>query len=210
MRIYGYLQASTKEQDEQQASTELEVLVAKNGGSVSAWFYEKESRAKLKRPELFRLLDLAQEGDVLLVEQVDCISRLNRDDWGLLRSTISNKGIKIVSKDIPSSHQLIQSGDQFTEPMLSAINTTMLDMLSAIARKEYDNRRQRQAQGVQRAKKEGKYKGRKENKKLHCQIEGLLSMGKSYEDIVETLNCSKSTIAKIKKRLSATINEHPR
>lgn len=207
MRIYGYLRASTKEQNAKRAKNELEAFIAAKGSAVSAWFYETESGAKLKRPELFRLLEIAQAGDVLLVEQVDRISRLNREDWDMLKSCILDKGIKIVAKDLPTSHQFIQSGDEFTERMLSAINAMMLDMLAAIARKDYEDRRRRQAQGVQRAKKEGKYKGRKEDKKLHCQIEGLLSMGKSYEDIVDTLNCSKSTIAKIKKRLNTSEDE---
>lgn len=201
MRIYGYLRASTQEQDARRAKKELEAFVADKGTSVSAWFFENESGAKLKRPELFRLLEIAQSGDILLVEQVDRISRLNHDDWKMLKSSILEKGIKIVSKDLPTSHQFIQSADEFTERMLSAINAMMLDMLAAIARKDYEDRRRRQAQGVQKAKTEGKYTGRKEDKKLHNQIEGLLAIGKSYEDIVSTLNCSKSTIAKIKKRL---------
>jgi len=36
--------------------------------------------------------------------------------------------------------------------MLTALNAMMLDMLAAVARKDYDDRRRRQAQGVQRAK----------------------------------------------------------
>lgn len=48
----------------------------------------KRVRASLKRPELFRLLDIAQQGDCLLVEQVDRISRLNGEDWESLKAII--------------------------------------------------------------------------------------------------------------------------
>lgn len=67
--------------------------------------------------------------------------------------------------------------DEFTERMLAAFNSMMLDMLAAVARKDYEDRRRRQAQGVQKAKQEGKYKGRPINKILHQKIECLLMEG---------------------------------
>ena len=207
MRIYGYLRASTEEQDANRAKNHLEEFAHKLGHKVSAWFIENESGAKFHRPELFRLLDIAESGDVLLVEHVDRISRLNNNDWVLLRKKITEKGIRIVTEDLPTSHQLIQQGDEFTERMLSAINSMMLDMLAAIARKDYEDRRKRQLQGIEKAKTEGKYTGRKENQRLHNQIEGLLLMGKSYGEIVETLNCSRSTISNVKRKRGFTRNE---
>lgn len=71
----------------------------------------------------------------------------------------------------------------------------MLDMLAAVARKDYEDRRRRQNQGVQRAKLAGKYKGRPEDKVL-------LSDGKSYNYIVGLLGCSRHTISKVKKQLT--------
>lgn len=201
MRIYGYLRASTEEQDASRAKNHLEKFALDLGHKVSAWFIENESGAKLHRPELFRLLDIVESGDVLLVENVDRISRLNNDDWVLLRKIIAEKGIRIVTEDLPTSHQLIKQGDEFTERMLSAINSMMLDMLAAIARKDYEDRRKRQLQGIEKAKLEGKYTGRKENHRVRSQIEGLLRMGKSYGEIVKTLNCSRSTIAKVKRNI---------
>ena len=201
MRVYGYLRASTKEQDESRAQAELTDFAERRGLSVSCWFMENESGAKLKRPELFRLLDVAQQGDILLVEQVDRISRLNSGDWELLKHTITSKGIKIVSLDLPTSHQFLSDRDEFTERMLSAFNGMMLDMLAAIARKDYEDRRRRQAQGVQKAKQLGKYKGRPEDKGLHQKIESLLLENKSYSTIENLIGCSRHTISKVKKRL---------
>jgi DNA invertase Pin-like site-specific DNA recombinase len=82
-RIYAYLRASTKEQDATRARQALETFAALTCQTISGWFIENESGATLKRPELFRLLDIAQRGDILLVEQVDRISRLNAQDWEL-------------------------------------------------------------------------------------------------------------------------------
>jgi len=201
MRIYGYLRASTKEQDAERAKSELLDFAKDNSFTIAAWFTENESGATLERPELFRLLEIAQSGDVLLVEQVDRISRLTAKDWEKLKLAITAKSIKIVSLDLPTSHQFMQQGDEFTERMLTALNAMMLDMLAAVARKDYDDRRRRQAQGVQRAKQEGKYRGRREDKVLHGKIESLLLDGKSYGEIEHLIGCSRHTISKVKKRL---------
>jgi len=199
-RIYGYLRASTKEQDATRAKQALESFITDTDQIISGWFVENESGATLKRPELFRLLDIAQRGDILLVEQVDRISRLNSQDWELLKSQITNKGIIIVALDLPTSHQFINTrGDEFTQRMLTAINSMMLDMLAAVARKDHEDRRRRQSEGICKARMEGKYKGRSANPKLHENIAALLDAGKSYGDIVNLLGCSRATISKVRK-----------
>jgi len=199
-RIYGYLRASTKEQNAKRAKQALESFVTDADQVISSWFTENESGATLKRPELFRLLDIAQRGDIILVEQVDRISHLNSQDWELLKSQITSKGIIIVALDLPTSHQFINtSRDEFTQRMLTAINSMMLDMLAAVARKDYEDRRRRQSEGIAKARMDGKYKGRTVNPKLHENISALLSAGKSYSDIVNLLGCSRSTISKIRK-----------
>ncbi|NGZ18656.1 recombinase family protein [Vibrio aestuarianus] len=203
MRVYGYLRASTSEQDAERAKSQLVEFAEQQGFKIACWFEENESGANLKRPELFRLLDVALQGDVLLVEQVDRISRLNADDWNALKRLIGAKGIRVVSLDLPTSYQFMTSGDQFTERMFSALNDMMLDMLAAVARKDYEDRRRRQAQGVQKAKALGKYRGRKENKELHHKIEGLLVDGKSYNYIESLIGCSRHTISKVSKRLKS-------
>ena len=201
IRVYGYLRASTFDQDASRAKNDLIEFANKMAFQVACWFEENESGAQLHRPELFRLLDVAMTGDIILVEQVDRISRLNTKDWEQLKGIISSKGLKIVALDLPTSHQFMNSTDEFTERMLSALNSMMLDMLAAVARKDYEDRRRRQAQGVQRAKREGKYKGRPVNVKLHQKIEGLLKEKKSYSQIEALLGCSRHTISKVSKSL---------
>ena len=154
-RVYAYLRASTKEQDASRAKQQLDEFAQSNGMTIATYFTENESGASLQRPELFRLLEIAQKGDVMLVEQVDRLSRLSGEDWNKLRSLINEKGVKVVALDLPTSHQLIQSGDEFTNRMLEALNGMMLDMLAAIARKDYTDRKRRQAQGIVKAKAEG-------------------------------------------------------
>jgi DNA invertase Pin-like site-specific DNA recombinase len=54
--------------------------------------------------------------------------------------------------------------------VFEALNAMRLDMLAAIARKDYYDRRRRQWQGIAKAKTEGKYRGRPEDKKRNTAI----------------------------------------
>jgi DNA invertase Pin-like site-specific DNA recombinase len=76
----------------------------------------------------------------------------------------------------------------------------LMEMLAAIARKDYENRRRRQMQGQERAKAEGKYVGRPENKKRNAKIAAMLRSGACYSAVQEATGCSRATVAKIAKR----------
>jgi DNA invertase Pin-like site-specific DNA recombinase len=92
------------------------------------------------------------------------------------------------------------NSDEFSLRMFEAINGMLLDMLAAVARKDYDDRRRRQAQGQAKAKAEGRYKGRPEDTKRNARIAGMLAKNVSWSHIQDAEGCSRATIAKIAKR----------
>ena len=81
MFVRAYLRASSEDQDADRAREQLKAFAADRGLRIAAYYVENESGAKLARPELFRLLADSQPGDILLVEQVDRLSRLTAEDW---------------------------------------------------------------------------------------------------------------------------------
>jgi DNA invertase Pin-like site-specific DNA recombinase len=91
--------------------------------------------------------------------------------------------------------------DDFTKGMIAAVNTMLLDMLAVVARKDYEQRRERQAQGIVTAKADGKYKGRPVDSELHKKITTLLGDGKSIRAIAGLLDCSTTTVQKVKAAL---------
>ena len=137
------------------------------------------------------------------MEQVDRLSRLNDADWKRLRAEIAAKGVRVVALDLPTSHQLATASDEFTGRMLEAINGMMLDMLAAIARKDYVDRRRRQAEGIAKAKAEGRLKGRPEDEERNARLLKLLASGVSWKTITETTGASSSTLARLAKRLKS-------
>jgi len=200
MNARAYLRASSVDQDAGRAREQVEAFAFEHGLNIVGTFIENESGAKLARPELFRLIGDSRAGDVLLIEQVDRLSRLNEADWRKLRAELSAKQICVVALDLPTSWKLASAGDEFTSRMFEAVNGMMLDMLAAVARKDYEDRRRRQAQGVIKAKAEGKYRGRPEDTDRNAGIASMLRAGSSWTAIQAAFGCSRATIAKVAKR----------
>lgn len=201
MFIRAYLRASTSEQDASRARDALDAFADERGLRIAARYMENESGAKLHRPELFRLLADSEPGDVLLVEQVDRLSRLSSSDWTRLRAEIDAKQVRIVALDLPTSWGLAAPADDFTARMFAAVNSMMLDVLAAVARKDYEDRRRRQAEGTARAKAAGLYKGRPENKARNAAIATMLRDGRSWREIMDATRCSRTLLAKLARDL---------
>jgi DNA invertase Pin-like site-specific DNA recombinase len=205
MFVRAYLRASTVEQDASRAMVSLDQFAAEHDQKVATYYTENESGAKANRPELMRLLKDARKGDILLVESIDRLSRLPQADWQKLKSAIDSKGLLIVALDLPTSHQAMRgtAGDEFTGRMLAAINAMLVDMMAAIARKDYEQRRERQAQGIEKAKAEGRYQGRPIDEDLHKRVKELLSAGLGVRATARHAQCSTTTVLKIRDQTTA-------
>ncbi len=203
MYIFGYLRASTNDQNAKRAQNTLLQFVQQKGHRVAGWYIENESGASLQRPELLRLLDDAAIGDAILIEQIDRLSRLDESSWFTLKEMLLQKELKVISLDLPTSHLAFSSQitDEFTNSMMKAINGMMMDMLAAIARKDYQDRRRRQAEGIEKAKAEGKYKGRQPDLALHEKIYQLRVVNKlSISDTANLTNVSGRTVIRVAKQ----------
>ncbi len=199
-----YLRASTADQDASRAETELRRFAEERGLPVAATYTENESGARLDRPELFRLLKDSRPGDVLLIEQVDRLSRLNAADWEALKVKLQEKRVRVVALDLPTSWSGAQVADEATAGMLDAINRMLLDVLAVVARKDYTDRRRRQAQGIEKAKAAGVYRGRKADTDRHALIRSMLAKGVSWSDVCAATGASRSTLSRIKRAEAPT------
>lgn len=207
MFVRAYLRASTKDQDASRAENTVREFAKEHGARIAGWFRENESGTRLDRPELFNLIEQSEHGDVLLVEQVDRLSRLSEADWNKLRGLLKSKGIRVVALDLPTSYGALKAtggAESFEGRMLAAVGDMMLDMLAAVARKDLDDRKRRAAEGVARRmlKDEGKpadergYRGRRVNEETHRSIVDLKKRGMSYSQIEHTLKVSRPTVAR--------------
>lgn len=200
MNTVIYLRASTIEQDATRAQADLQQFAKDNGLTVVDTFVENASGATLQRPQLNRLLDSIRAGEVLLVESIDRLTRLDANDWERLKGLLKDKQVKLVVKDIPTTYgNLTATTNEVTQSIMAAVNTMLVEILSAMAREDYTKRRERQKQGIAKAKAEGKYKGKPANIEKHKRI---LQLRERYPEwsqrqIAEDLGCSLGLVNKV-------------
>ena len=194
MTVRIYVRASTKDQDAKRALTDL-LILGKDYDSSHADYIENYSGTKLERPALNKLLDDANQGDVLLVESVDRLSRLSQDDFGVLKQRIKDKGLRLVVADLPTTHT-INAG--MTGEILNVVNNMLIDLLATMAKLDNDKRRERIKQGL--ANSGYKPSGKKANTAKHKRILELDSQNTmTKEEIAKACEVGVATVYRVLK-----------
>jgi len=204
MKVRIYCRASTAEQHADRALKSLQEFAAGKGWQIQAEYIENASGASMARPELLRLLQDAKPGELLLVESIDRLSRLSQQEWSQLKDSIRDKGLCIAAMDLPTSWQsLDETASDVTSGVLRAVNAMLIDILATMARVDYETRRARQAQGIERAKAEGKYAGRSKDAETRDTVRELLEKDVEPARIMKLAGVSRATFYRIKKELGA-------
>lgn len=177
MTIYGYARVSTNDQDLTVQRNELAaagcqvIREEKQTGTTTA-----------ARKELLILLEFLQAGDELVVTRMD---RLGRSTVDLLNI------VEDLQKRDVSLRILKQNID-----ITTSVGKLFVTFLSGFAEFESELRKERQAEGIARAKTEGKYKGR-QIKFDRKQVIELVNTGLTQTAIARQLKCNERTIRRI-------------
>ncbi|HBQ2197026.1 TPA: recombinase family protein [Klebsiella pneumoniae] len=191
-----YLRVSTDEQD--LARQEAIVAEAKAAGYYVAGVYrEKASGARPDRPELLRMVADLQPGEVVIAEKIDRISRLPLEEAEQLVEAIRAKGARLAVPGIVDLSELAAVAQGVPRIVLDAVQDMLLRVALQMARDDYEDRRERQRQGIELAKKKGRYAGRKADTKTHERIIALRSAGRSIADTAKLAACSPATVKRI-------------
>lgn len=193
MIVRIYVRASTKEQDAERALDDL-VMFSKKYGDKYVPYVENHTGTKLERPELTKLLDESEQGDILLVESVDRLSRLTQKDFDILKERIKQKGLRLIVADLPTTH--VTASDNMTGELMSVINSMLIDLLATMARLDNEKRKERIKQGLQRSG----YKptGKKADTAKHERIKALLATGAmTKEEIAKVVGCGVATVYRV-------------
>lgn len=199
MTVRIYVRASTKDQDAERALSDL-IDFSNEYGSEYVEYVENESGTKLNRPILTRLLNESKQGDILLVESVDRLSRLEQSDFEILKQQIKGKGLRLVVADLPTTH-VINSG--MTGEILNVINSMLIDLLATMAKLDNDKRKERIKQGLARSGYVPT--GKKANTAKHDRIKQLLEAGNmTKEEIAKAVECGIATVYRVAKEMKST------
>ena len=197
MTVRIYVRASTKEQDAERALDDL-VMFSKDYGDSYIAYVENHTGTKLNRPKLNKLLEESNEGDVLLVESVDRLSRLTQDDFSTLKQRIKDKGLRLVVQDMPTTHALINATDDITNAVLTVVNNMLIDLLATMARLDNEKRKERIKQGLERSGYVPT--GKKADTAKHKRILELAAQGNMTKDeIAKAVGVGVATVYRVLK-----------
>ncbi len=140
MRV-GYVRCSTIEQNE---ARQLKMMTEQNAEKI---FTDKASGKNTDRQEFKAMMNFVRTGDIVIVESISRIARNTRDLLSIV-SELTEKGVEFVS---------LKENIDTTTPQ----GRFMLTVFGALAELERENILERQREGIEIAKSEGKYKGRK-------------------------------------------------
>ena len=171
--IVGYARVSTSDQNLDVQLTELKAY------GCERVFTDQATGTNTARSGLNELLEFVRKGDTLVVVRLDRFARSLSDLYAMLES-LTRKGV--------SFHCLRQSIDTST-----STGKLTLAILGAVAEFENDLRRERQRDGIARAKERGVYKGRKRtvNAEEVCRLH---SEGKKPTLIARELGISRTSV----------------
>ena len=173
---YGYARVSTKEQD---LSVQIEALKA-YGVSEDCIRSEKVSGTSTRgRDELNTLLSFLREGDELVITRIDRLAR-SMMDLQQIAATLKAKGVSLKATE--------QSVDTS-----SSAGKAFFDMLGVFAEFETNLRRERQMEGIARAKAEGKYRGRKRSIDAE-KVRQLREEGMGATEIAKVLGIGRASV----------------
>ena len=144
-------------------------------------FVEKASAKNRDRPVLEKALDYVREGDTLICTRLDRIARSTGDLLSIV-DQLHKKGVrfKLLQMDLDTS---------------TATGKLILTTLGAIATFERELMLERQAEGIARAKAEGKYKGRKATAmEKKPEVLQLHENGFNPTQIAKRLSVSRSSV----------------
>lgn len=159
-------------------------LAALNEAGCEKIFAEKQSGTTTgKREQLQEAVEFVREGDTLIVTRLDRLAR-SANDLHSIMSRLSRKGV--------SFRCLQQSGVDTT----TSTGKLLLGMLAAIAEFETDIRKERQREGIERAKAAGVYKGRKPSVDVAA-VRELREKGVSPTAIAKQLGIARASVYRV-------------
>ena len=180
MAIVGYARVSSTQQD---YTSQVERLM--KAGAVRI-YTEKRSGLDGDRPELGQCLGYVRDGDTLIVTKLDRLARSTADLYRIVRG-LSDKGVSFKVLDDAAVDTSTRTGK------------LVMGILALIAEFENEIRRERQMEGIAKAKAEGRTGGRPKlvTDEMRETILRLRVDGKSIRAIASEVGLSKATIQKV-------------
>lgn len=128
---------------------------------------------------------------------INRISRLPLEEAEKLVATIREKGARLAVPGVVDLSELVAEAQGVARIVLESVQDMLLKLALQMARDDYEDRRERQRQGIVIAKQAGKYEGRKADTAMHDRIVALRKGGNSIANTAKLAGCSVSQVKRI-------------
>ena len=177
MAKYGYARVSSAGQD-----LSLQVESLENYGCDAVRKEKVSGMSTQGRQELQLLMEFLREGDELVVTRIDRLARSIRDLQNIVYE-LRQKGVVLKATEQPIDTS-------------TSAGKAFLDMLGVFAEFESNLRRERQMEGIAKAKARGVYTGRKKSIDVD-RVRDLRSEGKGATEIARTLGIGRASVYRV-------------
>lgn len=178
---YGYARVSTEEQ-----SLDIQIEALTKAGCELIRGEKVSGTSRDGRKELETLMQFMRQGDTLVITRIDRLARSIGDLVDIVQE-LEDKGVALMATDQPIDTS-------------SAMGKMFLSMLGVFAQFETELRKERQTEGIIKAKKKGIYKGRPAKMERIAEVFNLKREGVSNTGISQRLGLSRSYVWKVLKR----------
>lgn len=146
-----------------------------------------------ERPEGRRLFDILRRGDTLVVRWVDRLGRNYEDVSDTIREMM-RRGVVIRTV----IHSMTFDGS-VTDPMTMAVRDALIAFMSATAQAQAEASKEAQRAGIEHAKGQGAYRGRKPSytRKEFDAVRTLLVQETTVSEVAKTTGLSRQTVHRI-------------
>jgi DNA invertase Pin-like site-specific DNA recombinase len=191
-----YLRVSS---DDQSLTRQEKVIsdAKASGYYIAAVYREKASGATLDRPELLRMIADLQQGEVVIAENLDRISRLPLKEAVKLIDSIKSKGARLAIPGLVDLSDISKDLSGMSKIVVDAIQELIMKIALQMAHDDYEMRKERQRQGQKARKEQRLYPGRKENTKVNQEIIKYRIKGLSISETAKEAKCSTAQVKKI-------------
>ena len=114
-----------------------------------------------------------------------------------LVSAIRDRGARLAIPGIVDLSDLAADATGVSKIVLEAVQGMLLRVALQVAHDDYVDRRERQRQGIELGRLNGKYQGRKPDVAVHARVIALRAAGKSIAETAELAGCSKTQVKRI-------------
>jgi DNA invertase Pin-like site-specific DNA recombinase len=192
MSIIGYARVSTTQQ-----SLDIQLSALKKAKCKKIFSEKASGNTKKGREKLQECLNYLREGDTLVITRVDRLAR-SILDLQKISNQLKKAGIKLKATEQPIDTST-PAGKAF------------FDMLGVFAEFETNIRKERQQEGIEKAKRAGKYKGRKPTARAKTkQVMTMLESGQDKKAIAEALQIGIASVYRIIKDNNPIDNKQPK